>query len=113
MRVRSPSSEESAATAWAHPEGFHARFVFTLTKTVVTGVLVLDIDSGERCELLRAGADVNHDGVLSKAERATLLASSAMSRRSPSLAASILVPLSTATPHFPVFFLIKEQKLVV
>ena len=54
----------SAATAGAHPQGFHARFVFTLTKTAVTGVLVLDVDSGERCELLRAGADVNHDGVV-------------------------------------------------
>ena len=92
----------SAATAWAHPEGFHARFVFTLTKTAVTGVLVLDVDSGERCELLRAGADVNHDGVLSKAERATLLAK---------LSSFLTKPLKLGISGYPLPLTVTESKL--
>jgi len=92
----------SAATASAHPEGFHARFVFTLTKTAVTGLLVLDVDSGERCELLRAGADVNHDGVLSKVERATLLAK---------LSSFLTKPLTLGISGFPLPLTITESKL--
>lgn len=92
----------SAATAWAHPEGFHARFVFTLTKTSVTGLLVLDVDSGERCELLRAGADANHDGVLSKPERAVLLAK---------LASFLTKPLKLGISGFPLPLTVTESKL--
>ncbi len=92
----------SAATAGAHPQGFHARFVFTLTKTAVTGVLVLDVDSGERCELLRAGADVNHDGVLSKAERATLLAK---------LTSFLTKPLKLGISGYPLPLTVTESKL--
>ncbi len=62
----------AAASARAHPEGFHQRAVFTLTKTAMTALVVMDVDAGERCELLRAGADLNHDGVLAEAEKHAL-----------------------------------------
>lgn len=91
-----------AATAWAHPEGFHARFVFTLTKTAVTGLLVLDVDSGERCELLRAGADANHDGVLSKPERAALLTK---------LSSFLTKPLKLGISGYPLPLTVTESKL--
>lgn len=52
----------------AHPQGFHKRLSFELWSTAITALVVMDIDSGERCELLRAGADANRDGVLNKAE---------------------------------------------
>lgn len=92
----------SAAAAWAHPEGFHTRFAFTLTKTSVTGLLVLDVDSGERCELLRAGADANHDGVLSRPERATLLAK---------LASFVTKPLKLGISGYPLPLTVTESKL--
>lgn len=88
--------------AAAHPEGFHQRLTFTLTKTTLTGLLVLDVDSGERCELLRAGADANHDGTLSRPERA------ALERK---LAGFITRPLKLAISSFPLPLTIKESKL--
>jgi hypothetical protein len=92
MRVLLATVVLSAATAGAHPEGFHARFVFTLSKTSVKGLLVLDVDSGERCELLRAGADVNHDGVLSRPEREALMAK---------LSSFLIKPLKLGISSFP------------
>lgn len=56
----------------AHPEGFHKKIVFTLHKFDVQALLVMDIDGGERCSLIRAGADADHDGVLSATEAAAL-----------------------------------------
>ncbi|MCA2980238.1 MAG: hypothetical protein INH41_21440 [Myxococcaceae bacterium] len=82
-----------ASPAAAHPEGFHVRAVFTLTKTAVTGLVVMDVDSGERCELLRAGADANHDGALSAPERR------ALEQR---LAAMALRGLKVAISSYPV-----------
>ncbi|GEM_PF-3569334 len=61
-----------AALVLAHPQGFHKRVTLELWSTRITGLVVMDIDSGERCELLRAGADANHDGVLDKAETLAL-----------------------------------------
>lgn len=60
------------ALVLAHPQGFHKRVTLELWSTSITGLVVMDIDSGERCELLRAGADVNHDGVLDPAETGAL-----------------------------------------
>lgn len=88
--------------ASAHPEGFHTRFVFTVEKTKLTGVLVLDVDSGERCELLRAGADANHDGVLSKEERASL---------EKKLASFITRPLKLGFSGYPVPLTLAGTKL--
>ncbi len=56
----------------AHPQGFHKKIVFTLHKFDLQGLMVMDIDGGERCSLIRAGADIDHDGVLSVAETAAL-----------------------------------------
>lgn len=56
----------------AHPEGFHKRLALTVTRDGVDGLLTMDVDGGERCELMRAGADGNRDGVLQKDEIAAL-----------------------------------------
>jgi hypothetical protein len=56
----------------AHPQGFHKRVTLEMWSTSITGLVVMDIDGGERCELLRAGADTNRDGMLDPAETGTL-----------------------------------------
>lgn len=91
-----------ATGASAHPEGFHAKYAFTLTRTSVTGLLVLDVDAGERCELIRAGADANHDGVLSRPERRSLESK---------LSAFITRTLKLGISSYPVPLTIKETKL--
>lgn len=62
------------AAAGAHAKGFHKRDVVTVTSRVVEVLVTLDIDSGKRCELLRAVADTNADGQLSEAELTALKA---------------------------------------
>lgn len=91
-----------AGLAWAHPEGFHARYVFTVERTRLTGLLVLDVDSGERCELLRAGADVNHDGLLAREERLAL---------EKKVASLVTRPLKVSLSGYPIPLTIKETKL--
>lgn len=61
-----------AATAFAHPSGFHKKLTFTLTKTTVTGLVVMDVDSGERCRLLREASDEDRNGLLEGDEVAAL-----------------------------------------
>jgi|CXWL01.1.fsa_nt_gi hypothetical protein len=63
-----------AAVAHAHPEGFHKRIALTVTRDGLDGLLTMDVDGGERCELMRAGADTNRDGLLQPAEVAALKA---------------------------------------
>ena len=58
--------------ALGHPQGFHTRVSLELWSTSITGLVVMDIDGGERCELLRAGADTNRDGELDGPETAAL-----------------------------------------
>ncbi|MEW5743223.1 MAG: hypothetical protein AB1938_30215 [Myxococcota bacterium] len=58
----------AASLAHAHPQGFHKKLTFTLTKTTVTGLVVMDVDSGERCTVLRQAADADGDGVVKGAE---------------------------------------------
>lgn len=60
------------ALVLAHPQGFHKRVTLELWSTSISGLVVMDLDGGERCELLRAGADVNRDGVLDGAETKAL-----------------------------------------
>jgi hypothetical protein len=60
------------ALVLAHPQGFHKRVTLELWSTSISGLVVMDIDSGERCELLRAGADTNRDGLLDQTETAAL-----------------------------------------
>jgi hypothetical protein len=92
----------AAATARAHPEGFHVRAVFTLTKTAVTGLVVMDVDGGERCELMRAGADSNRDGLLSDDEKRGL------ERR---LVSMVLRPLKVGLSSYVVPLKVQEVKL--
>lgn len=61
-----------ASTAFAHPQGFHKKLTFTLTKTKVSALIVMDVDAGERCLLLREAVDSNRDGVLAGEEVAQL-----------------------------------------
>lgn len=60
------------ATLLAHPQGFHKRVTLELYSTSITGLIVMDLDGGERCELLRSGADQNRDGVLDAKETGAL-----------------------------------------
>lgn len=77
------------STAAAHPKGFHERLTVTVARRSLTALLVLDVDGGERCSLLRAGADEDHDGALSEPERVALRARLvAMAQRGLTLAVS-------------------------
>lgn len=57
-----------SASVHAHPEGFHKRLALTVTRDGVDGLMTMDVDGGQRCELMRAGADSNRDGVLQPLE---------------------------------------------
>jgi hypothetical protein len=56
----------------SHAQGIHERVSLVVSQKAVDGLLVIDIDSGERAKLIRAGADFNHDGVISTEERPAL-----------------------------------------
>jgi hypothetical protein len=60
--------------ASAHPQGFHKRLIFTLTRLNTQGLVLMDVDGGERCSLIRSGADANHDGLLTGDELTALKA---------------------------------------
>lgn len=57
-----------APVAHAHPQGFHQHVRVVVHPERVEVLVVLDVDSGKRSQLLRAGADVNADGRLDAAE---------------------------------------------
>jgi hypothetical protein len=92
----------AASSARAHAEGFHVRAVFTLTKTAVSALLVMDVDGGERCELMRAGADLNRDGVLADDEKRAL---------EKKLTALVLRPLKVGLSSYVVPLKLLEAKL--
>src|SRR5262245_5020607 len=52
----------AASVASAHPKGFHKKVLVTLTHTRVSALVVMDVDSGDRCLLLREAVDSNRDG---------------------------------------------------
>lgn len=54
--------------ALAHPRGAHKKVVLTVERTRVGVLLVLDLDGGDRAQLLRAGADQDGDHLLRGAE---------------------------------------------
>ncbi len=72
MRLAAALCVLLAGPALAHPQGFHKKLVFTLTRFTLQGVVLMDIDGGERCELIRSGADTNHDGLLAADELTAL-----------------------------------------
>lgn len=61
-----------AAVAGAHPSGFHVKVTVTAARQQLSGLVVMDVDSGERCLLLREAVDADRDGVLSADEVAKL-----------------------------------------
>lgn len=91
-----------AGGAWAHPQGFHARVTFTVAQGLVRAVAVMDVDSGERCRLLRAGFDENKDGLVQGAEV------TALKER---VAAMLLGPLAVSLSGFPLVLEAREKKL--
>ncbi|MFZ5444947.1 MAG: hypothetical protein ACOZQL_33465 [Myxococcota bacterium] len=50
--------------AWAHPKGFHKKLTVTLTPTRLSVLVVMDVDSGDQCLLLREAMDADRDGLL-------------------------------------------------
>ncbi|MBK7859598.1 MAG: hypothetical protein IPJ65_13470 [Archangiaceae bacterium] len=62
----------AAGAALGHPQGFHERVSLAVSLKNVDGLVVVDVDGGERAKLIRAGADLNHDGLISGEERPLL-----------------------------------------
>lgn len=54
----------AASAAGAHPKGFHKKVIITVTQTRVSALIVMDVDSGDRCLLLREAVDSDRNGVL-------------------------------------------------
>ncbi|MFT3706998.1 MAG: hypothetical protein QM817_04945 [Archangium sp.] len=61
-----------ATAAAAHPKGFHKKAIITLTHTRVSALVVMDVDSGDRCLLLREAVDSNRNGKIEGEEVAKL-----------------------------------------
>jgi hypothetical protein len=61
-----------AGWAWAHPQGFHKKLTVTVARQKVSALVVMDVDSGERCLLLRGAVDADRDGRLEGDEVAKL-----------------------------------------
>ena len=91
-----------ALPALAHPQGFHKKLTFTLTKTKVSALIVMDVDAGERCLLLREPADSNRDGMLSGEEVAQL---------KDRLVKMATRPLKLSISGAPIPLTVKETKL--
>ncbi len=91
-----------ATVASAHPQGFHTKLTFTLEKGRVRGLVVMDVDAGERCRLIRSGADENHDGVLTGQEVGGLKAK---------LVSLATKPLKVGFSGFPLTLPVKEAKV--
>jgi hypothetical protein len=91
-----------ALPAFGHPMGFHKKLTFTLTKTKVSALIVLDVDSGERCLLLREAMDSNRDGVLSGDE---------LTQLKDRLVKMATRPLKLSISSAPIPLTIKETKL--
>jgi hypothetical protein len=92
----------SASVALAHPQGFHVKLTFTLTPTTVTGLLLMDVDAGQRCLLLREAADESRDGLLDAGEVKGL------ERR---LAAMLTRNLKLGISGAPIPVVVKETRL--
>ncbi|MBX5484924.1 MAG: hypothetical protein IRZ16_24140 [Myxococcaceae bacterium] len=62
-------------SAAAHARGFHKKVAVVVHPTTVQVLVVMDIDGGGlRTQMLRTGADANHDGLLDATEAQTLKA---------------------------------------
>lgn len=74
----------AATVAGAHPKGFHKKVIITVTQTRVSALVVMDVDSGDRCLLLREAVDSDRNKELAGEEltklrdRVTKMATSAL-----------------------------------
>jgi hypothetical protein len=91
-----------ATAALGHPNGFHKKLTITLTKTTVSALVVMDVDSGERCLLLREAVDSNRDG---------LLAGEELTQLKDRLVKLATRPLKFSISGAPIPLTIKETKL--
>ena len=92
----------SALPTQAHPSGFHKKLTVTLSKTKVSALIVMDVDSGERCLLLREAVDSNRDGQLAGAE---------LTQLKDRLVKMATRPLKLSISGAPIPLTIKETKL--
>lgn len=88
--------------AVAHPTGFHKKITVTVTDTKLSALLVMDVDSGQRCVLLREAADSNRDGVISGEEVKELKAR---------LVKLVTKPLLVSISSSPVVLTVVDTKL--
>ncbi len=102
MRGLSLVAALAASSALAHPQGFHTRLALTLTRSAVTGLLVMDVDAGSRCAVLRQAADADLDGRVTGAEV------TALKER---LTAMALRPLKLGLSGAALAVTVKESKL--
>lgn len=91
-----------AAPAFGHPNGFHKKLTVTLTKSKVSALIVMDVDSGERCLLLREAVDSNRDG---------LLAGEELTQLKDRLVKLVTRPLKLSISGAPLVVTVKETKL--
>ncbi len=91
-----------ASTAFGHPSGFHKKLTVTLTKTKVSALIVMDVDSGDRCLLLREAVDSNRDGLITGAE---------VTRLKEQLVKLATRPLKLSISTAPLALVIKETKV--
>lgn len=92
------------ALVLTHPQGFHKRVTLELWRAELRALVVMDLDGGERCQLLRAGADRNHDGLLDPEE------TRALKKKLTTLATRAL---KVSISGYPVPLEVKEAKLTL
>jgi hypothetical protein len=91
-----------ASTALAHPQGFHKRIMLNLSLHRIDGLIAMDVDGGDRCRLVRDGADTNRDAVLQPGEVAAL---------KDKLVRLATLALKLSLSGYPVTWKVKETKL--
>jgi hypothetical protein len=91
-----------ASGAFAHPQGFHKKVVLNVSLYRIDGLIAMDVDGGERCRLIRDGADQNRDGKLSGDEVKAL---------EDKLVRMATRALKLSLSGFPIPFKVKEIKI--
>lgn len=92
----------AGSAAWAHPKGFHKKLTVTLTSTRLSVLIVMDVDSGERCLLLREAVDSNRDGFVTGDE---------VTKLRERLVKLALKPLALGLSGAPLAPVVKDTKL--
>lgn len=92
----------AATPALGHPSGFHKKLTVTLTKMKVSALIVMDVDSGDRCLLLREAVDSDRDGLITGAE---------VTRLKEQLVKLATRPLKLSISTAPLVLTVKETKI--